>query len=215
MLGDGTVRLTFVATNVSGRKLRSPIMLVSSLLGNFVFANAGLEAGETKKLSKIYTIKRDDFDDKFLSNVSFLARAVPTATPGVYTPGTRLSPASKQEVTFTTYLLSIKSFISGNILNLDIDNTTPSKIDFFNTDISSIITPGSTPTIQSGIDSDLFVMNGSVLSLRQGSILGPYKSVFVKVLISHSNVCQPVCQLNFTAGSDALVHNGSYVTYVV
>lgn len=63
---DGTARLTFIITNISGRRIRSPIMLISSLLGYFVFTNGGIEAGETKKITELIKYKQ-----RKLSNVSF------------------------------------------------------------------------------------------------------------------------------------------------
>ena len=209
---NGTATLTFIATNTSGKNIRSPIMLVSSLLGVFVFSHDGIEAGQTKKLTKIYTVQSGDYQRKSISNVSFLARAVPTGTPNTFTAGSRLSSVVKEQIAFPDNLISVNAVIStGPILTLTISNLIRDRIDTFNTDLSSIIAPGSSLVIQPGGNGPIFDVIGSNLFLRSGQTIGPERKVSVILALQYTYACSPSCSLTFNASSRDRLQSGSYI----
>lgn len=227
---DGTARLTFIATNISGRRITSPIMLVSSLLGYFVFANGGMEAGETKKVTRTYKIQSDEYQQRKLSNVSFLARAVPveninlrarvvpTQDTTVYTPGARLSPIVKQEAVVTDRgLIDIAAGIHNTYINYSIMPF--STLDSFSTDLSPIIQPGTSVQIDPSRDPGYFTISGTSLILKPGVKLPLSTSVpvNVSVLITYNNKCPigSACALNYSATSGEVYESETfYATYV-
>lgn len=198
---DGMADLSFIATNVSGRRIRGPVLLVSSLLGNLMFAPEGFESGETKKLSKIYKIQVEDYQQKYVSNVSFLAVGVPTSVPNQYTPGERLSsPVNERLATSTILDVNGKISVNGDqtTLTVNLQSWSQNNIISFATNLDRIIRSGSTPVIQSG--GDIFSISGSTLTLKQGQIIPPRGFKSVTVLIDYNNRCEISCILQYNVG---------------
>lgn len=91
------IRITSTITNISGRNIRGPLILVSSLTGNKLLTTNGIAAGETRKITQTYNITKSNVMDDFFGNVSFIARGVP-APDGSYTPAERMSPVKSEKI---------------------------------------------------------------------------------------------------------------------
>lgn len=129
---ESNIRVTSIVTNISGQDIKSPLILVSSLLGNKVLTSKGIQAGETQKITQTYNVTTSDFLDSFVSNVSFIAKGVMTPE-GKYKPGERMSPVKSEKIA-NDFIVVVRAIInpidsSYNVkVLIDVTNVKPSQV---------------------------------------------------------------------------------------
>lgn len=92
---DGTALLNFIIINISGRTVKGPIVLVSSLIGTFLLNETEIKSGETIKLNLFYQITGEDRASGHIISTSFLALG--TYSNLKYSPGKRISPVINEK----------------------------------------------------------------------------------------------------------------------
>lgn len=79
---DANVTVSFTATNISNKDINTPLMLVSSLLGNLMFSQTGLKIGESKSFVRTIPVSGITAQNKIITNVTYMAHMGDNMVPG-------------------------------------------------------------------------------------------------------------------------------------
>lgn len=208
-----TIRITTTITNISGRDLRFPLVLVSSILGNKVLTANGMAAGTTRKITQTYNVTKSDVMDGFISNVSFVARGVPTSN-GSYTPGERISPVQSEKIV-NEFIVWIDAYItrsdpySDGTVTITVTNIKPANVIDLVVNIDDIWENAGSPVkLESG--SEYFIIDSNKrLTLKEGVIIPVGKTYTAVVYLVFKKTCQ-TCQTGADCLMNYYVANTSY-----
>ncbi len=187
---------TWKATNISGKRIDSALVISSSLFGTIFLTDRGIDAGETIKVSRTITVDQDNYNS--LSSVAYVALGVATGVPGHYESGTRISQVvvnsiyvnlPELELIGTIFFTQFNS--TRNIrLNLTLKNTGSLSIDFFLANLSDIFT-NCTPVIEE-LGSP-FRINENKRLLLVGHPLNANESISVSLVANDCPNCEQCC----------------------
>ena len=210
---DQNATLTFVATNTGSQAINQPVILVSSLLGNILLSGSGLNPGETKTLSRPYSISNIPLPSNSLTNVSYVAYGM--SIPGGYAPGERLSKiitSASDLHSSPTGGVSINSsgeIIDGgsgvSIITMSFTVTTGSPVTTINVPLSGILDTSQGVTIIRNPNNMFQIINYNLVLSSNGQTLNPgvrYVVVLEGFLIQSNPYCDnQSCMLTYSASS--------------
>ena len=213
MASDRDVTMTFVATNTGSQNITSPVVIVSSLLGNILLSRTGLNAGQSVTVNRTHNIYNVPFPSHSVTNVSYVAYG--NQIPGGYSPGERLSKIVTTSSDFQsspTGGVSINS--SGDIIDpgdgvsiitMSFVVTSGSSVNSITVSLSGILDSSQGVTIIRN-PNNMFQITNTNLTLAPGSsTLNPgsrYVVVLEGVLIETTPYCdEQSCVLTYSASS--------------
>ena len=211
---DKNINISYISTNTTSQTISSPIILVSSLLGNILLTATGLSPGQSISINKNYSISNMSFPSNTITDVSYIAYA--NVIPGGYSPGDRLSKVITTTSTFQSSpsdgptMNSSGEIIDGGdgvyIMSMSFINTSNVNITALNVPLSGIV------NISDGVSiirnpNNLFQLNnttGSLVLAPGQSLLPGVRNVVVLegTLLSPNNYCDSQsCLITYSASS--------------
>ena len=211
---DKNINISYISTNTTSQTISSPIILVSSLLGNILLTATGLSPGQSISINKNYSISNMSFPSNTITDVSYIAYA--NVIPGGYSPGDRLSKVITTTSTFQSSpsdgptMNSSGEIIDGGdgvyIMSMSFINTSNVNITVLNVPLSGIV------NISDGVSiirnpNNLFQLNnttGSLVLAPGQSLLPGVRNVVVLegTLLSPNNYCDSQsCLITYSASS--------------
>jgi len=213
---DKNINISYISTNTTSQSISSPIILVSSLLGNIILTTTGLSPGQSISINKSYSISNMSFPSNTITDVSYIAYG--NIIPGGYSPGDRLSKVITTTSTFQSSpsdgptITSSGEIIDGGdgvyIMSMSFINTSNTNIIGLNVPLSGIV------NISDGVSiirnpNNLFQLNnttGSLVLAPNQSLLPGVRNVVVLegTLLTPNNYCDTQsCLITYTATSSS------------
>ena len=198
------ITFEYSTTNVSGNAISGPIIIVSSLFGNFLIRNGTFTAGEKISVSRSMMVTQSQLSSGRIVSNDYVATGRLSGTQ--YIPISTLSPTATITVTTQTTSIDVTgSVIISNagasaIVNvgLGLDNLGPQPITSFSIDISKAFSGSSCSVSFPNNPNGLFTLSsGNILSLNSGQMLASgsrIRNILVRGVSCNGN--PPMCNSN-------------------